>query len=420
MGCLATPLSVNEHGHRDEHDAAATSPGRDESPAVDPAAQHVLGLQRTVGNTAVVQYLQEQGALSRPGDPLEEEADRAARAVMGSGSGAAVSRSPAEPSEAVSGDLDAGIKSMGTGEPLAERVREFMEPRFGTGFGDVRVHTDSAANQANKALEAEAFTYGQDIYFGSGRAPANDALTAHELSHVVQQRRAGAAMAAKRIQPSFTASYPVTLGVFEVDLQTREGGVNTPPTHSGFDGYIRFVPNPDAPNSNEIVFVQIAKVTDVGGADAGAATIPAAQAPRGALGEPGLRTEDDAARGVEGGYLTDVHHRPNVTAPGVAQGSPLSPRFPFQPAPPGTPGIAGQTAQPAQYGGGIGGVVGQTPGFKRSAEAADIRSPRCTTRPASPAPPSTSTSTSSPWPRARTRWSSTGPSSGGSACARER
>ena len=370
---------MSEH----QHDGASPAPRQGEPeqprPAPDPAASldalHVLGLQRSVGNTAVVQYLQEEGALSTPGDPLEEEADRTARAVMGPGPSVAVSRSPAEPSEAVSGALDAGMKQMGTGEPLAEPVREFMEPRFGTDFGDVRVHTDGAAQQANKSLQAEAFTYGQDIYFGSGRAPSNDALTAHELSHVVQQRRAGAGpMAAKRIQPSFTASYPVTLGVFEVDLQTREGGVNTPPTHSGFDGYIRFVPNPDAPNSNQIVFVQIVKLTNVGGADVDSASMPAAQAPRGALGEPGVRTEEDAARGVEGGYFTDVHHRPNATAPGVAQGTPLSPRYNFQPAAPGTTGVVGQTAQPALHGGGIGGVVGQTPGFKRSDEAADIRS----------------------------------------------
>lgn len=181
----------------------------------------------------------------------------------------------------------------------------------------------------------------------------------------------------KSIQRSFTATYPAipaTRGAFEIDMQTREGAVNTPPTHSGFDGYMRFVPGPTAPNSNTIVIVQIVRTTDPSGADINSVSTPAAQAPRGALGQPGLRTQEDAARGIQGGFTTDVHHRPNAAAPGVPAGTPLSPRYNFQPAPAGTVGIAGQTAQPGVYGGGVGGVVGQTPGFKRSSDPADIRS----------------------------------------------
>lgn len=155
-------------------------------------------------------------------------------------------------------------------------------------------------------------------------------------------------------------------------MQTREGAVNVPPTHSGLDGYIRFIPNPDAPNSNTLVLVQIVRLTDTTGADVDPVSMPAAQAPRGALGAPGLRTEDSLL--VEGGYFTDVHHQPGSAGPAVPRGSALSPRFNYQPAAPGTTGTVGQTAQPARYGGGIGGVVGQTPGFKRSNNPADIRS----------------------------------------------
>lgn len=36
-------------------------------------------------------------------------------------------------------------------------------------------------------LNAQAFTHRQHIYFGAGRLPGNDQLTAHELTHVVQQ-----------------------------------------------------------------------------------------------------------------------------------------------------------------------------------------------------------------------------------------
>jgi Domain of unknown function (DUF4157) len=39
----------------------------------------------------------------------------------------------------------------------------------------------------NRDVHAQAFAHGQDIYFGAGKAPGKDALTAHELTHVVQQ-----------------------------------------------------------------------------------------------------------------------------------------------------------------------------------------------------------------------------------------
>ncbi len=77
--------------------------------------------------------------------------------------------------------------SQGGGSALPDDVRSFMEPRFKADFSQVRVHTDSEAVQMNQDLNAQAFTHQQDIYFGSGKAPGNDALTAHELTHVVQQ-----------------------------------------------------------------------------------------------------------------------------------------------------------------------------------------------------------------------------------------
>ncbi|MBW4542934.1 MAG: DUF4157 domain-containing protein [Symplocastrum torsivum CPER-KK1] len=77
--------------------------------------------------------------------------------------------------------------SKGGGSPLSNEVRSFMEPRFGADFSQVRVHTDSQAVQMNKDLGAQAFTHGNDIYFGAGKSPTISDLTAHELTHVVQQ-----------------------------------------------------------------------------------------------------------------------------------------------------------------------------------------------------------------------------------------
>ncbi|MBD1934454.1 MULTISPECIES: eCIS core domain-containing protein [Cyanophyceae] len=77
--------------------------------------------------------------------------------------------------------------SKGGGSPLSEEVRSFMEPRFGADFSSVRTHTDSNAIQMNKELGAQAFAHGSNIYFAEGKSPGKDELTAHELTHTIQQ-----------------------------------------------------------------------------------------------------------------------------------------------------------------------------------------------------------------------------------------
>jgi hypothetical protein len=67
-----------------------------------------------------------------------------------------------------------------------------MEPRFGHDFSEVRVHTDASAARSAEAVNALAYTVGQNVVFGAGRyAPltvAGRRLLAHELMHTVQQR----------------------------------------------------------------------------------------------------------------------------------------------------------------------------------------------------------------------------------------
>jgi len=91
--------------------------------------------------------------------------------------------------------------SKGAGSPLPDEVRSFMEPRFGADFSGVRVHTDSNAVQMNKELGAQAFAHGSDIYFGAGKSPGNNELTAHELTHTIQQGAAGRMNKEVRRQP---------------------------------------------------------------------------------------------------------------------------------------------------------------------------------------------------------------------------
>lgn len=81
---------------------------------------------------------------------------------------------------------------LGGGEPLPKQLREDMEARFGTSFDKVRVHTDK---QTASAINANAYTSGNDIVFNEGRFDPSSAkgqrLLAHELAHVMQQRRGG-------------------------------------------------------------------------------------------------------------------------------------------------------------------------------------------------------------------------------------
>jgi hypothetical protein len=110
----------------------------------------VLGLQRAIGNAGVSAMMEEE-------------------------------RSPV---------LD--VVGKGGGSSLDNDTRTDMESRFGTSFGDVRVHTDGAAHDSAKSVNAQAYTVGSDIVFQSGKYdPGSDAgkhMLAHELTHVVQQR----------------------------------------------------------------------------------------------------------------------------------------------------------------------------------------------------------------------------------------
>jgi hypothetical protein len=77
------------------------------------------------------------------------------------------------------------------GEPLDAATRAFFEPRFGHHFGRVRVHADAKAEESARAVNALAYTVGDDIVLGTeGRNLATlegRKLLAHELAHVVQQ-----------------------------------------------------------------------------------------------------------------------------------------------------------------------------------------------------------------------------------------
>lgn len=191
------------------------------------SADRILFLQRTIGNQAVGKLIK-SGALEAklsigaPGDIYEQEADRVAEQVMRmpepqvsnetkvpentAGNPIRCKCQDCKPekedekepirTKEISGsipevapELESGINAIrGGGQPLPGSIRSFYEPRFGQDFSGVRVHTDS---KAARAVNAKAFTVGQDVVFGAGQydtvSKNGKYLLAHELVHTMQQ-----------------------------------------------------------------------------------------------------------------------------------------------------------------------------------------------------------------------------------------
>ncbi|GHF91809.1 MULTISPECIES: eCIS core domain-containing protein [Amycolatopsis] len=133
---------------REDHDLLGRAAAAGRTDVLGPAG--MLGLQRAVGNAGTASLVEEERS------PVHD--------VVGSGGGA----------------------------PLDSSTREDMETRFGTDFSDVRVHTDGAAHDSAKSVNAQAYTVGSNIVFQRDKYdPSSDSgkhMLAHELTHVVQQR----------------------------------------------------------------------------------------------------------------------------------------------------------------------------------------------------------------------------------------
>ncbi len=141
-----------------------------------------LAIQRLFQSNAQAKF-----SISQPGDVHEREADRMADQVVAPSSPHALHEGRSIPAASPRRFL----QDLGPGLPLDASNRALMEARFGTNFGHVRVHTDAQAVESAQALNARAYTVGQDMVFGAGQyAPGTTEgkkLLAHELTHVVQQ-----------------------------------------------------------------------------------------------------------------------------------------------------------------------------------------------------------------------------------------
>ncbi len=205
---------------------------RQSSVGMSPGGFESISIPQMAGNQAVQQlfrsgHTQAKLAISQPGDPDEEEADRVADQVMrmdepgGIGSAASAIQRKCAACEAGGttcpkceeegkirrkekpGNLPQATTAIhsqiaalrGGGQSLPPSARAFFEPRFGVDFSGVRVHTGSQAAETAKFINARAFTVGNNIAFGGGQfAPGSHEgrrLMAHELTHVIQQTNGG-------------------------------------------------------------------------------------------------------------------------------------------------------------------------------------------------------------------------------------
>jgi hypothetical protein len=143
--------------------------------------------------------LQTKLTINEPGDIYEQEADRIADQVMAApahptvgGAPLRIQRSSGQPIGQV-GAAPASVDQALTspGRPLEPALRHDMEQRFGYDFSGVLVHSDAAAEQSARDVNAHAYTAGNKIVFGiSHFVPGTHEgrrLIAHELAHVVQQ-----------------------------------------------------------------------------------------------------------------------------------------------------------------------------------------------------------------------------------------
>jgi hypothetical protein len=85
---------------------------------------------------------------------------------------------------------EAAIASKGSGRALPGDVASQLSGAYGADVSGARVHADASANAAADAAGAEAFTYGNDIFVGSGfdaGSAHGQFVLAHEVAHVAQQ-----------------------------------------------------------------------------------------------------------------------------------------------------------------------------------------------------------------------------------------
>jgi len=153
--------------------------------------------------------LQRKLAIGSSSDPLETEADAAAKAIAGRESGGAARR--LRRADVPSAEAPPLVHQVlrAPGQELDSETRSWAEAAYQRDFGRVRIHTGEQAEASAASIHARAYTVGSRIVLGPGAAQGganHRALMAHELAHVVQQ---GTAPALAQCDPGQAQIAPV-------------------------------------------------------------------------------------------------------------------------------------------------------------------------------------------------------------------
>jgi ribosomal protein L16 Arg81 hydroxylase len=127
--------------------------------------------------------------VSQPHDPAEKEADRMADKVMKMTDrkeqasnfykeDITETKEQREPvrakreevfrKETIDATAATTIDNLSGGRSLTSEERSFYEPRFGADFSNVNIHTDDISAKTAEAINARAYTKGDDIVFAKG------------------------------------------------------------------------------------------------------------------------------------------------------------------------------------------------------------------------------------------------------------
>ncbi|MCA9690834.1 MAG: DUF4157 domain-containing protein, partial [Myxococcales bacterium] len=213
----------------------------------------VRTLQHTIGNHAIGQLLL-GGHRSAPprvqrkaltvgaaNDIFEQRAEAAADEIMRMPDDAAtpVSEEVLQPrvqrSEAQSAagagsfqadaDFTSRVEALGSGAPLDRATRDFMEPRFGSNLGHLRVQDGPRAAELNREIGARAFTHEHQIVMGEGAynpgTTAGRHLLAHEITHTFQQRATHHHVIQRQVYKSKADRTVITWQAFKAKLKKK-------------------------------------------------------------------------------------------------------------------------------------------------------------------------------------------------------
>jgi hypothetical protein len=164
-------------------DTTAVGPDGEEVPALSSPSGQARGTENVEDPNASLTAI-EEGAPFGPdaGGPRVEQEDSAVQAKANGAPGRPTRVSPSSV-----------LAQLGPGQALEAPLRARMETALGHDFSRVRVHADTRGGQLSRALAAHAFTVGEHVGFAPGRYQPASAegqhLVAHELTHVIQQRR---------------------------------------------------------------------------------------------------------------------------------------------------------------------------------------------------------------------------------------